>query len=88
MNSRGEHGQAVDMVPVAVGDQDVGRGGSWRQCAGQGKDAAAAIEYQQGVAGRAYFDAGRVTAVAHRVRAGRGDRTAHPLKVNFIAALL
>ncbi|MNT23866.1 hypothetical protein D3C72_1593070 [compost metagenome] len=79
-----EHGQAVDVVPVAVRDEDVRVDGlARRQLLCQRKDAAARIENDQAIVVGARFDARGVAAVARRARAGGGDGAAHTPEREF-----
>src|SRR5262249_27094484 len=84
-----EERDALDVVPVQVRDEEVeiDRGVPvLRELNTELAQAGAGVEHEQRVAGRAYLDARRVAAVAHRLQAGRRDRAArapeadpHPL---------
>jgi len=79
-----KHGQAVDVVPVAVRDEDVRVDRhAGRQLLRQREDAAARIKDDQAVVVGAHLDAGRVAAIARRARAGGGDGAAHAPEREF-----
>ena len=81
---RGKEGQAVDVVPVAVGDEDVGLDRQPReQVLGEREQAGAAIEDDQRAVVGAYFDARRVATIPDSTRTRRRYRTAHPPKAEF-----
>jgi hypothetical protein len=83
---RREEWQALDVVPVRVGDEDVGLHRQLlQQLLRQRKYAGAGIENDQGIVIAADFDAGGVATVAHGVRARRGNRATHAPESNFHA---
>ena len=72
----GEEDQALDVVEVEVGEQDVQAGRLVGQGEAEVADAGAGVERQQRAVGEGDADAGGVAAVADRLRARGGDRAA------------
>ena len=74
----GEEHQALDVVEVKVGEQQVDHRRARAAIEGQAElaDAGAGVEHDQGPVPQRDLHAGGVAAVAHRLRAGRGDGAA------------
>ena len=76
---RSEERQALDVIPVGVGQQDVGLEGpefSGLQVASQGEKTRPGVQDQQRPVGSADLDAQGVAPVAHGTRPRRGNRAA------------
>jgi len=73
-------GQRVDVVPVRVGDEQVGvdaRSLRRRERIGERLDAGPGVEHEEPAVGEGHAGAGGVAAVAHRIPAGDRQRAAH-----------
>ena len=74
----GEEDQALDVVEVEVGEEDVQPGRLVAEAEAEAADAGAGVERQQRAVGEGDADAGGVAAVADRLRPRGGDRAARP----------
>ncbi len=72
----GEEDQALDVVEVEVGEQDVQAGRLVGERQAEAADAGAGVERQHRAVGEGDADAGGVAAVADRLRPRGGDRAA------------
>src|SRR6202012_1420014 len=72
---RGEEGEALDVVEVKVGEEEVDAGRLGREREAEAADAGAGVEDDERAVGEGDADAGGVPAVGDRLRAGGGDRS-------------
>src|SRR5690606_27709397 len=84
---RSKEGQALNMIPVSVCDEDVGADRQlFQQGLRQRKDTGTGIKDEQFARIAAHLDAGRVAAVARGMRTGRGNRATYAPETNHHAA--
>ena len=83
---RGEEDQALDVVEVKVGEEDVEAGRLGGQGQAEAADAGAGVERQQRAVGEGDADAGGVAAVADRLRPGEGIEPRVPQSLTLISA--
>ena len=82
---RGEEDEALDVVEVQVGEEDVEAGRLVGQGEAEVADAGAGVEREQRAVGEGDADAGGVAAVADRLRAGEGIEPRVPQSLAFIS---
>src|SRR5262245_63740806 len=77
IEERREEAEPLDVVHVKMGQEQVDTADRGRERATERTDAGARVQDDHGAVVTAHLDAGRVAAVARRVRSGRRERSAH-----------
>src|SRR5215212_3920304 len=70
----GEEGQALNVIHVQMGEQDVNLRNMWRQALSQISDAGTSVQYKETLLWSFHCYAGCVATIAGRIRARRSER--------------